>query len=103
MPPRTPTTMVNSTEVDEPTMAPAVVVNKRPTDLVEVCRNLPKDVFEIRPSRAFLGAAQVCLCLLCVCACVFECMWEAGSFEISLAHALLKFRNGTVRFVASDG
>lgn len=32
----------------------------RPTDLVEVCRNLPKDVFEIRPVRAFLAAAQVC-------------------------------------------
>jgi hypothetical protein len=36
-----------------------VPVNKRPTDLVEVCRHLPKDVFEIRPARAFLAAAQV--------------------------------------------
>ena len=38
---------------------PGVAVNKRPTDLVEVCRHLPRDVFEIRPYRAFLAAAQV--------------------------------------------
>lgn len=40
-------------------------INKRPTDLVEVCRHLPKDIFEIRPGRAFLGFAQVDLRVAC--------------------------------------
>ncbi|KNC82503.1 hypothetical protein SARC_05203 [Sphaeroforma arctica JP610] len=31
---------------------------KLPTDLVEVCRHLPKDIFQIRPFRAYLAAFQ---------------------------------------------
>jgi hypothetical protein len=35
-------------------------VEKKPTNLVEVVSHFPKDVFEKRPFRAYMGALQVC-------------------------------------------
>ena len=34
-------------------------IEEKPTSLVEVVRHLPKDVFEKRPFRAYMGALQV--------------------------------------------
>ena len=34
-------------------------IEEKPTSLVEIVRHLPKDVFEKRPLRAYMGALQV--------------------------------------------
>ena len=34
-------------------------IEEKPTSLVEIVRHLPKDVFEKRPFRAYMGASQV--------------------------------------------
>lgn len=34
-------------------------IEEKPTNLVEVTRHFPKDVFEKRPFRAYMGALQV--------------------------------------------
>ena len=88
---------------------PGVAVSKRPTDLVEVCRHLPGDVFEIRPYRAnsspplryalassfitqfmnwynelisgICSLARVCVCV-CVCVCVRVFVCVSVRFEI---------------------
>jgi hypothetical protein len=35
-------------------------IKEKPTNLVEIVRHFPKDVFEKRPFRAYMGALQVC-------------------------------------------